>query len=324
MIRFLKKYFIPHQDNDHKPHLLRWETVLFICSLVLLAEGIFLVGLQWVAPYSQLFGSIIASTLVTATDTTRVANGVAALAVNQTLEAAAQAKADDMVKNGYFAHTSPSGVTPWHWFDQAGYRFVYAGENLAVNFTDSKDVVDAWMNSPKHRANILDSHFTEIGIATAQGMYDGHPAVYVVQMFGTPVKTSVAKTSSAQEHVSLFTSSSSVQQKETVSSSPKEVAIVKGTTTQETAEETSTAPLKKSASMENGLFAFGITHSRQVANSVYYAIIAIFCAALALEVFIKLRTKHPKLVLGGLLVIIVVAICIALNQYFLLFPGMIL
>ena len=96
-------------------------------------------------------------------------------------------KANDMVANNYFAHTSPSGLTPWYWFEQVGYGFTYAGENLAVNFSDSQDVTNAWMNSAEHRANILNANFTQIGIATATGTYNGAPATYVVEDFGTPV-----------------------------------------------------------------------------------------------------------------------------------------
>ena len=91
-----------------------------------------------------------------------------------------------MVKNGYFAHTSPSGLTPWYWFGNVGYDFTYAGENLAVNFSDSQDVTRAWLNSPEHRANIMDSNYTQIGIATAQGTYNGQSATYVVELFGSP------------------------------------------------------------------------------------------------------------------------------------------
>jgi hypothetical protein len=102
------------------------------------------------------------------------------------LTVAAQDKANDEATKGYFAHTSPQGLTPWYWFQQVGYNFDYAGENLAVNFSDSEDVTTAWMNSPEHRANILNTDFTQIGIAAAQGVYEGEPTTFVVEEFGTP------------------------------------------------------------------------------------------------------------------------------------------
>jgi uncharacterized protein YkwD len=184
--RTFKKYFVPHEENDHKPHLLRPGTVAFVLAIALAVEGAFWFGAAVIAPRSRLFGIIVANTLVDETNQSRTSNGDAALTVNPLLEEAAQEKANDMVSNNYFAHTSPAGLSPWYWFEQVGYQFDYAGENLAVNFSDSSDVTNAWMNSPEHRANILDTDFTQIGIATAQGTYEGHSATYVVELFGTP------------------------------------------------------------------------------------------------------------------------------------------
>ena len=154
--------------------------------IALVAESAFVFGAKYIAPQSKLFGIIEANALVDETNQNRVANDLPDLQVSPLLQAAAQEKANDMATKGYFAHTSPQGLTPWYWFEQVGYNFDYAGENLAVNFSDSQDVTNAWMNSPEHRANILSANFTQIGIATAQGIYNGEPATYVVEEFGTP------------------------------------------------------------------------------------------------------------------------------------------
>ena len=139
------------------------------------------------------FAAVISSALIDLTNADRSANAVPTLLVSPFLQQAAQAKADDMARNGYFAHVSPSGVTPWHWFSLVGYDYSAAGENLAIDFFQSADVERAWMNSPFHRANILNNTFTEIGIATATGTYEGHETTFVVQMFGRPLsgKTSL-------------------------------------------------------------------------------------------------------------------------------------
>jgi hypothetical protein len=123
------------------------------------------------------------------------------LKVNPLLTLAAQNKANDMAKNGYFSHVTPQGKTPWQWISEAGYSYAYAGENLAVNFTESEEVNKAWLNSPSHRANIVNSKFTEIGIATAEGYYEGHKATYVVQMFGAPLKTYFVQNKNTQPKV---------------------------------------------------------------------------------------------------------------------------
>ncbi len=131
--------------------------------------------------------AIYASVLVKLTNEDRVAKNISELTVNPLLEKAAQMKADDMAAKGYFSHTTPDGKSPWYWVLKAGYTYLYAGENLAVNFENSEDVERAWMNSETHRLNIMNPKYTEVGIATSTGIYKGRPAVFVVQMFGTPL-----------------------------------------------------------------------------------------------------------------------------------------
>ncbi len=138
--------------------------------------------------------AVISSVVVELTNTDRQAEGLATLSVSETLTRVAEAKAMDMASKSYFAHTSPEGLTPWHWFKEEGYVFAYAGENLAVDFNESSDVVRAWMNSPTHRANIVGTQFTEIGVAVVEGTYQGRPATFVVQVFGTPRPAQVAVT----------------------------------------------------------------------------------------------------------------------------------
>jgi len=98
---------------------------------------------------------------------------------------AAQMKAEDMAKRGYFSHEGPLGESPWSWLDKVGYSYVYAGENLAVNFSDSVEVHKAWLNSPKHRDNILGRNFSEVGVGTATGEFEGRQSIFVVQFFGS-------------------------------------------------------------------------------------------------------------------------------------------
>jgi len=130
--------------------------------------------------------AVYASVLVNLTNQNRTTANVSELTVNPLLEKAAQMKADDMAAKGYFAHNTPEGLTPWYWFEKAGYKYSYAGENLAVNFENSDEVETAWMNSPGHFMNIMNPKYTEIGIATSTGIYKGKQAIFVVQLFGTP------------------------------------------------------------------------------------------------------------------------------------------
>ncbi len=83
--------------------------------------------------------------------------------MNEQLTRSAQAKADDMASKLYFAHESPEGRTPWSFFDDVQYIYKSAGENLALTNESPQSVVDGWYNSPSHRANLLNTSFTEVG-----------------------------------------------------------------------------------------------------------------------------------------------------------------
>jgi hypothetical protein len=91
-----------------------------------------------------------------------------------------------MIANDYFAHTSPSGKTVADLGQEVGYDYVVMGENLALgNFSNVNDLLQAWMNSPGHRANILNPSYEDMGAYAAQGMYQGKEVWFAVQHFGT-------------------------------------------------------------------------------------------------------------------------------------------
>lgn len=190
MRSLIKKTFI--HRNEKVPYL--WTGAgVSVLSLVIIVMIFFAQFHQYIflKINHSLSGLVIDSVVVDTTNQERESLGLGELRVNQTLKKAAQAKADDMASKGYFAHNSPDGKTPWYWIDQTGYTYRAAGENLAVNFDYSKDVVNAWMNSPTHKANIIKAKYQEIGIGIAEGFYQGRPTVFVVQLFGTPKEDSV-------------------------------------------------------------------------------------------------------------------------------------
>lgn len=183
---FLKDRFIPHERNDFRPDFLERTSMGIMLVLVLLTfvitniQAILWINSDW------MVSTILPAVIVELTNTERVDGALSTLTRSDVLDSAAKLKAEDMAKNAYFAHYSPSGISPWFWFDKVSYNFIHAGENLAVHFTDSGDVVDAWMDSPTHRANIMNGNFTEIGVGTAKGQFDGESTIFVVQLFGTP------------------------------------------------------------------------------------------------------------------------------------------
>lgn len=127
------------------------------------------------------------SGIILETNSRRQQGGVGLLFESATLNSTASRKANDMCTNQYFAHNSPSGIRVKDLADEVGYDFILIGENLALgDFTDDQELVQAWMNSPGHRANILNSRFTEIGIGVTRCVFEGRLTWLTVQHFGLP------------------------------------------------------------------------------------------------------------------------------------------
>jgi uncharacterized protein YkwD len=121
------------------------------------------------------------------TNLQRRSNGLAGLKGNAFLDKDAEMKLKDMFTQQYFEHISPEGVAPSDLAQKAGYKYIIVGENLALgNFVDDKALVEAWMNSPGHRANILNKRYQEIGVAVGKGIFNGQTTWLAVQSFGTP------------------------------------------------------------------------------------------------------------------------------------------
>lgn len=185
--RVLKKihhYTIPYHGNNHHPHTVRHKTLAFYSGLIILVK-IIIVGIAALAyPTAAEFSTITTNHIINLSNQARVDNGLPKLKMSETLNQAAMLKAQDMMEDNYFAHTSPDGDRPWQWFKDVQYEYTYAGENLAMNFSQAEDAVDAWMNSPSHRDNILSSHYQDIGVAVVVGELEGDQTTLVVQLFG--------------------------------------------------------------------------------------------------------------------------------------------
>jgi uncharacterized protein YkwD len=130
------------------------------------------------------------SEVVAWTNTYRAQNNIRTLSRNSKLDAAAIIKVHDMFDRQYFEHISPTGKSPADLISGVGYEYLWEGENLALGiFSDEKDLADAWMASPGHRANILNSHFEEIGVGVDEGTYEGKHVWIAVQEFGKPASS---------------------------------------------------------------------------------------------------------------------------------------
>jgi len=121
--------------------------------------------------------------VVDRTNAERTRRGLRPLTVDTRLAAAAQAHSADMVRRAFFAHENPDGRQVWDRAVAAGYAYRKVAENIAAGQRSAEEVVRGWVESPGHRANILDGDLTQIGVGRAEG---GSYGVYWTQVFSTP------------------------------------------------------------------------------------------------------------------------------------------
>ncbi len=117
----------------------------------------------------------------------RKIRGLTPLEIDDRLNEAAEKKSNDMINRDYFEHYS-FGRSPWDFIAEQNYNYLYAGENLAMDFQTSEGMVRAWMSSPTHRKNILNPDFDDVGIGVVKGEYSeddqSHETIMVTNMFG--------------------------------------------------------------------------------------------------------------------------------------------
>ena len=180
----IKEFFLVCPENKCRPGIL-FSSFLFWLSLILLALHVLPIFFFTFFQNDPLFGDITRTSIVALTNQERTGLGLNELTVNAQLETAARKKANDMFANGYFAHESPKGVAPWYWFNEAGYDYEYAGENLAIGFLEPEEVYSGWVHSFTHHQNLLNPNFKEIGVAVVGGNFNGNYTTIVVQLFGS-------------------------------------------------------------------------------------------------------------------------------------------
>lgn len=162
-------------------------------ALLVVIKVVVPLGHNGLASISDSLIVIDPAAVVQATNDARAAASVAPLQHSPVLDEAARRKLNDMAQRQYFAHQSPIGVMPWDWITAAGYSYRSAGENLARGFSDAQPAVDAWMQSPSHRANLLNPAYQHVGVAAQQVMLNGSPQILVVQLFAAPKGAVLAK-----------------------------------------------------------------------------------------------------------------------------------
>jgi hypothetical protein len=299
MISWLKKHFIPHEGNSHRPHILRRQNTRNIILVLLLLETLIFL-LPTISHLNTTGGmaAVLPAVLDDLTNAKRESQNLAILTVNPVLNKAAEMKAVDMATKGYFAHTSPEGKTPWYWLEAVGYQYQYAGENLAIDFIDSQDVTNAWMNSPTHKANIVKKNYTEIGTGIATGIYEGHSTVFVVQVYANPLP----KTTTPAKQIT--------ETKTAKVSTPAEVKNVLPKVLGAEAVPNNTLPVTEPTFWQK-IFA----SPRNTTNTILLIFFGIIFVALLLYIIIKMKNHHADLITNGLVVLAIIGAIFIANYY---------
>lgn len=181
-----KRSGLHHKQSKHygKPY---WP---YLPLVLIVGVGI-VVNALWAHQGSVLGQStdLTTAALLSSTNVQRVQDHESSLQLSQLLDNAAQSKANDMVVRNYWSHNTPDGATPWSFIVKAGYSYQAAGENLAYGFNSSSAVINSWMNSIEHRANILNGAFTQVGfgVAQSQNYQNQGPETVIVAMYAEPV-----------------------------------------------------------------------------------------------------------------------------------------
>ncbi|HUZ93063.1 MAG TPA: CAP domain-containing protein [Candidatus Paceibacterota bacterium] len=188
MTNAIRNFFLPTEQNEMLPLVLGREAffVLLAIAAALIVTPAYLRVKNIADLANPTLANFDAATVIDLANQSRAANGMPLLAPNSELDLAAEEKVQDMFANQYFAHFSPTGVSPWNFFARAGYSYIAAGENLAIDFPDAQDTEDAFMNSPTHRDNILSPLYTQMGAAVESGTFEGRSTIIVAQYFGAP------------------------------------------------------------------------------------------------------------------------------------------
>lgn len=182
----LHHLFIPKEENNYRAKSLQTDFLTFYLVIALTLAFLFKNLSYATGNVLGIATNITVEKLYSLTNQERTKYNLPPLIYNEKLAQAAEKKAQDMFKNDYWAHYSPDGETPWNFMLGSGYKYEYAGENLAKNFLFSENVVDAWMKSESHRENVLRREYEEIGFAIVNGNLNGEETTLVVQMFGKP------------------------------------------------------------------------------------------------------------------------------------------
>ncbi len=305
----LKLIFVPGQGNNYRPKFLE-SRVLIWCLLALFILKLITVPFLIYFPKSALFGDISKIALIKMLNHDRKEAGLGSLKENIVLNNAAVLKAKDMLAKDYFSHKSPEGVNPWYWFKKAGYNYKIAGENLAIGFLDSSEVNQAWLDSPSHRANLLNANYKDVGIAVLTGDFQGNETTVVVQLFGELKPAAAGLKVQTKEQVIKETATPTAEASVKEATGPQTLGSEFNSVKKEVVPALKTAQEKATF----GLFSFFRSDYQKILQIIIYGFLGLIILALIINIFVRIDVQHADLILKTLGFIAVLVLFILVDK----------
>jgi len=319
----IKDVFIPHEGNDHKPKVLRPKSLISYALIAIIIK-LTVTGFLFVTyPTPAELAAIISSNMISLVNESRVEAGVEPLKENFVLASFSQNKGEDMITRDYFSHDTPEGKRPWQWIDRSEYDYVYAGENLAMDFSSAEVVHAAFMKSPTHRKNILNPKYKEVGMAVLKGEMNGNQTILLVEFFGTQRKdlSTLASTKPIPTEPEI---EQSIPASDTYPVAGEEISAgIAG-------EETSSPVEQVVDSTPVGSAAEGVivvvTDQKtskalvdlviEYSNIFFIAFLIFILISFALNVFVKVKVQHASIILQSIVVIALLISIILVKFHF--------
>lgn len=308
-----KNLFIPNKDNDNRPKILRPKS-LASYALVAIAVKLVVTGFLFTTyPTPAQLSEIVSANMINLTNQARAEAGLEPLVENAALTKYAQIKGQDMLDRDYFAHNTPDGKRPWQWIEKADYDYVYAGENLAMDFMSAEVVHDAFMKSPSHRRNILNPKYKDIGVAVLKGTIQGRETTLLVKFYGTQRKdlSTLAAVNPEQQ--------SNVAQ-DFVPNENVNVAGAQNVPDPDATLEVTGSPINNegiivvntSTKASKALVDLVVEYS----NIFFIAFLIFMLISLALNIFINIKVQHSSVILQSVVVVALLLSMVLVKLHF--------
>lgn len=285
--RSLKDLFIPHEENLFRPHSLRPRNLAKYLGIILAVKIAVTSALFLAYPTPAALIKTVPERMIELANFSRQEAGFHALEENETLSAAANDKARDMIEKSYFSHTTPDGKRPWAFIDRGEYRYMAAGENLAMGFMSPDTAHNALLRSPSHRKIVLNDRYNEVGIGVAYGNIADKETTVLVELFGSvePRSKYLARKEGSGSAQVPYASVTIADDKDTGTVAGEAMDI-----------EELVAPEIIVSVEETSLARDKINKAVSVGNVLLYAMLAYLILALFLNIVISVRQQSAKVI----------------------------